>query len=594
MKKHYIDRGTSVSRIKKAIIQQFDEIVFNYSRTIYDELIERFRIEDIPVTDKGLINIDAVYKIISKGGAPKENIPNSTEMFLWESHYYRSLTPEDTKPMITLSTQIRAQLDEIVFAYSQGLYRSLIEQYNYSSRSEKGKLSFFTNDKLDGEKITNILKKISSSGAITPKVSILGEPKDGYYTSDVEDFEIEDQYHKVLIADNPTKLMSYIASNMVACAKAVIEKEKVDVNAKDENGCSALFYANSLSAISMLINQGADVNVVDNFGNNLLHIWGRKSLLTPMATHFVTTLARSFFDKLKPPEEGEDGCFSAKNHKGESVKYMFLLGSKYFHLSTHQILPDIYSYNSLYSIAQGGLNRYIKESIDEVASAKIPSVLVDLIRSYLMRIEDDYLTLENVLDYYQQSEKAFNINKIYNYDLPLAHRLVLNSISNKPDDGQSFKLLEKFSDLAPREIYKGSVIGNPLDIAINRTDTVKDLVQQREFIKFLVERGVELSEKTKLTKLGQYLDIFKNYITKISEIIDDAHLFPVVINQIIKNYLPLYEETYIEDSSSISSSSSCSSGSSFSFSSSLSSSSSSSCSSSYTESSSTIELIGED
>ena len=102
----------------------------------------------------------------------------------------------------------------------------------------------------------------------------------------------------------------------------------------------------------MLLGQGADVNIIDKFGNNVLHIWGRKSLLTPISHTFITTLASSFFDKLTTPQGEEEGAFSLINHNGQDVRYMFLLGSKYFHLSAEKSLPDIYDYNSLCSFVR--------------------------------------------------------------------------------------------------------------------------------------------------------------------------------------------------------------------------------------------------
>jgi ankyrin repeat protein len=59
---------------------------------------------------------------------------------------------------------------------------------------------------------------------------------------------------------------------MVIGAKNLIKQTGVDVNTKDEYGRSALFYANSLHTIAMLLGQGADVNIIDKFGNNVLHI----------------------------------------------------------------------------------------------------------------------------------------------------------------------------------------------------------------------------------------------------------------------------------------------------------------------------------
>jgi hypothetical protein len=54
MKKNYLDKGKSASRIPKELISTFDETVFEYSKKIYNFLINKFETEDIPLTDKTL------------------------------------------------------------------------------------------------------------------------------------------------------------------------------------------------------------------------------------------------------------------------------------------------------------------------------------------------------------------------------------------------------------------------------------------------------------------------------------------------------------------------------------------------------------
>ena len=66
MKKHYIDKGKSASRIPQELISAFDEMVFEYSKKIYNFLIYKFETEDIPLTDKSLIDIEKIYEIIAK------------------------------------------------------------------------------------------------------------------------------------------------------------------------------------------------------------------------------------------------------------------------------------------------------------------------------------------------------------------------------------------------------------------------------------------------------------------------------------------------------------------------------------------------
>lgn len=67
MKKHYIDKGKSASGIPQELINTFDETVFEYSKKIYNFLINKFETEDISLTDKSLIDIEKIYEIIAKG-----------------------------------------------------------------------------------------------------------------------------------------------------------------------------------------------------------------------------------------------------------------------------------------------------------------------------------------------------------------------------------------------------------------------------------------------------------------------------------------------------------------------------------------------
>ena len=54
MKKHYIDKGKSAFGIPQELINAFDETVFEYSKKIYNFLINKFETEDIPLTNKTL------------------------------------------------------------------------------------------------------------------------------------------------------------------------------------------------------------------------------------------------------------------------------------------------------------------------------------------------------------------------------------------------------------------------------------------------------------------------------------------------------------------------------------------------------------
>ena len=621
MKKHYIDKGKSASGIPQELINTFDETVFEYSKKIYNFLINKFETEDISLTDKSLIDIEKIYEIIAKGakGEYTAQTPETglafVEKALWKPHYDPELTLTSTLPRILLSPKIKAELDEIVFAYSQGIYRALVDSYNYPGGDETvnqyfireksyhgslsdprrallldegRKLLFYSNDKLDLEKVLSKITRIISSKSVIPKARHYTEiSESGYDTDDIEDYEV-DEDNRILIDQESPLLIRYIESNMVIGAKNLIKQTGVDVNTKDEYGRSALFYANSLDAIAMLLGQGADVNIIDLFGNNVLHIWGRKSLLTPMSHKFITTLASSFFDKLTTPQGEEEGPFSLINHKGHDVRYMFLLGSKYFHLSTEKSLPDIYDYNSLCRFVRNKISTPMKGS----CNAYIPETVLDIILSYLnMPIKE--LSLEDVLSYYEKSKSSFDLSKIQNYGLPLLHRLVLNTITNEHDD-KNFELLKKLYELDPTELkYAFNTdsfkIGNPLDIVLNRSETIKASALQKEIISFFLEKGGKISEKTKIGKLNKHLGVFQEHIAKIAQIVSSYGFFPKEIIKIIIDYLPIFE-TEEENNSSISFSSSCSSGSSCSYplSSSLSSSLSHSTSSSYSESSSSF------
>jgi len=84
MKKHYIDKGKSASRIPQELISTFDETVFEYSKKIYNFLINKFETEDIPLTDKSLIDIEKIYEIIAKGakGEYTEQTPETRLAFV--------------------------------------------------------------------------------------------------------------------------------------------------------------------------------------------------------------------------------------------------------------------------------------------------------------------------------------------------------------------------------------------------------------------------------------------------------------------------------------------------------------------------------
>ena len=626
MKKHYIDKGKSTFGIPRELINTFDEMVFEYSKKIYNFLINKFEAEDIHLTGKGLIDIEKIYEIIAKGAKDEytEQIPETrlafVEKALWEPHYDPELTLTNTLPRILLSPTTKVELDEIVFAYSQGIYRALVDSYNYPGGDEivnqyfiqeklyhgslsdprrallldEGrKLLFYSNDKLDLEKVLSKITRIISSKSLIPKAMHYTEiSESGYDTDDIEDYEV-DEDNRILIDEESPLLIRYIESNMVIGAKNLIKQTGVDVNTKDEYGRSALFYANSLDAITMLLGQGADVNIIDLFGNNVLHIWARKSLLTPMSHKFITTLASSFFDKLTTPQSEGEGPFSLMNHKGQDVRYMFLLGSKYFHLSAEKRLPDIYDYNSLCSFVRNKISSPMKGT----CNAYIPETVLDIILSYLnMPINE--LSLEVILSYYEKSRSSFNLSKIQNYGLPLLHRLALNTITNEHDD-KNFELLKKLYELDPPQLkytFKtDSVeIGNPLDIVLKSSETIKAPSLQKEIISFFLEKGGTISKKTEIGKLNKHLGVFQEHIAKIAQIVSSYGFFPKEIIKIIIDYLPIFE-TEEENNSSISFSSSCSSGSSYSFSSSLSSSSSFSCSSSSSESYSSISpLSGEE
>lgn len=575
MKKHYIDKGKSASRIPQELISTFDETVFEYSKKIYNFLINKFETEDIPLTDKSLIDIEKIYEIIAKGakGEYTEQTPETrlafVERALWKPHYYEGSTVTYNSPRILLSPKIQAELDEIVFAYSQGIYRTLVASYKYRRSQEDSSY----NKELLPQKIQEIIVSKSTMPPISYYTDI--DTDTGYYTSDVEDDEGDEA-----LTEQPL-LIRYIESNMVIGAKNLIKQTGVDVNTKDEYGRSALFYANSLHTIAMLLGQGADVNIIDKFGNNVLHIWGRKSLLTPMAHKFITTLASSFFDKLTIPHGEEEGPFSLINHKGQDVRYMFLLGSQYFHLSAEKRLPDIYDYNSLCSFVRNKISSPMKGS----CNAYIRETVLDIILSYLnMPIND--LSLEGVLSYYEKSKSSFDLSKIQNYGLPLLHRLALNTITNTPN-GKNLELLKKLYELDPKQLEYTSGIGNPLDIVLNTSETIEAPKLQQEIISFFLEKGGKISAKTKIEKLTTHLGIFQEYLNKIAHTVYSSTGFPEDVYKIIIDYLPLFEVRE-ENNSSTSSSSSCSSGSSYSFSSSLSSSSSSSSSSESNSSSSSL------
>ena len=304
-----------------------------------------------------------------------------------------------------------------------------------------------------------------------------------------------------------------------------------------------------------------------------------------MAHKFITTLASSLFDKLTTPQGEEEGAFSLINHNGQDVRDMFLLGSKYFHLSAEKSLPDIYDYNSLYSFVRNKISSPMKET----CNAYIPEIVLDIILSYLnMPINE--LSLEGVLSYYEKSKSSFDLSKIQNHGLPLLHRLALNTVTNKSDN-KNLELLKKLYEFVPQQLEHASKIGNPLDIVLNRSETIEAPKLQEKIISFFLEKGGKISKKTEIGKLTSHLGIFQEHLNKIAKTVYSCTGFPEDVYKIIIDYLPLFEVRE-ENNSSTSSSSSCSSGSSYSFSSSLSSSSSSSSSSeSYSTSSS---LSGEE
>lgn len=577
MKKHYIDRGSSASGIPQELISTFDEFVFEYSKIIYNFLINKFETEDIPLTGKGAIEIEKIYEIIAKSvkGEDTQQVPETdlsfTEKALWKSHYDPELTLTNNSPRILLSPKIQAELDEIVFAYSQGIYRTLVASYKYRRSQEDSSY----NKELLPQKIQEIIVSKSTMPPISYYTDI--DTDTGYYTSDIEGEE-----STVIIDAHRPLLMKYIESNMVIGAENLIKTTGIDVNVKDEYDRSALFYANSLHAIAMLLGQGADVNIIDNFGNNVLHTWSKKSLLTPMAHKFITTLASSFFDKLTTPQGEEEGAFSLINRSGQDVRYMFLLGSKYFHLSAEKSLPDIHDYNSLCSLVRGKIIRYIEAGIGE-----IPAQIAKIIQSYLIPIDD--LSLEVILSYYEKSKSVFDLSKIQNHGLPLLHRLVLNSITN-PHDENNLKLLKKLYELDPKQLQYSHEMGNPLDIVLNKSETIEAPALQQEIISFFLEKGGEISAKTKIEKLTNHLGIFQEHLNKIAKTVYSSTDFPEDVYKIIIDYLPLFEVRE-KNNSSTSSSSSCSSGSSYSFFSSLSSSSSSSSSSESNSSSSSSSRV---
>ena len=549
MKKHYIDKGKSASRIPQELISAFDEMVFEYSKKIYNFLIYKFETEDIPLTDKSLIDIEKIYEIIAKAVKDEyaQQIPETglafIERALWKPHYDPELTLTNTLPRILLSPKIQAELDEIVFAYSQGIYRTLVASYKYRRSQEDSSY----NKELLPQKIQEIIVSKSTMPPISYYTDI--DTDTGYYTSDVEDDEGDEA-----LTEQPL-LIRYVESNMVIGTKNLIKKT------------------------------GVDVNIIDKFGNNVLHIWGRKSLLTPISHTFITTLASSFFDKLTTPQGEEEGAFSLINHNGQDVRYMFLLGSKYFHLSAEKSLPDIYDYNSLCSFVRNKISSPMKETFN----AYITEAVLDIILSYLnMPINE--LSLEGVLSYYEKSKSSFDLSKIQNHGLPLLHRLALNTVTNKSDN-KNLELLKKLYEFVPQQLEHASKIGNPLDIVLNRSETIEAPKLQEKIISFFLEKGGKISKKTEIGKLTSHLGIFQEHLNKIAKTVYSSTGFPEDVYKIIIDYLPLFEVRE-ENNSSTSSSSSCSSESSYSFSSSLSSSSSSSSSSeSYSTSSS---LSGEE
>ncbi|WPX99098.1 hypothetical protein Megpolyxen_00966 [Candidatus Megaera polyxenophila] len=304
-----------------------------------------------------------------------------------------------------------------------------------------------------------------------------------------------------------------------------------------------------------------------------------------MSHMYRDTIFGSFIDKLTIPHGEEECAFSLVNHKGQDVRYMFLLGSQYFHLSAEKRLPDIYDYNSLCGFVRNKIIHYIEAGI-----STIPTQIATIIQSYLIQVDD--LSLKNVLSYYEKSKSSFDLSKIQNYGLPLLHRLALNTITNKPDD-KNLELLKKLYELDPKQLEYAFTMGNPLDIVLNRSETIEAPKLQKEIISFFLTKGGEISKKIEIEKLNKHLDIFRDILDKITQVVYSSGFFPEEINKIIIGYLPISEFDK-ENNSSISSLSSYPLGSSYSFTSSLSSSSSFSYSSSSSESYSSISpLSGE-
>ncbi|BBB56249.1 hypothetical protein MPCS_00224 [Candidatus Megaera polyxenophila] len=146
-------------------------------------------------------------------------------------------------------------------------------------------------------------------------------------------------------------------------------------------------------------------------------------------------------------------------------------------------------------------------------------------------------------------------------------------------------MLKKLYEFVPQQLEHASKIGNPLDIVLNRSETIEAPKLQEKIISFFLEKGGKISKKTEIGKLTSHLGIFQEHLNKIAKTVYSSTGFPEDVYKIIIDYLPLFEVRE-ENNSSTSSSSSCSSESSYSFSSSLSSSSSCSSESSYSFSSS--------
>ncbi len=259
----------------------------------------------------------------------------------------------------------------------------------------------------------------------------------------------------------------------------------------------------------------------------MLHVWGRKSLLTPMSHMYRDIIFGSFIDKLTIPHGEEEGAFSLVNHKGQDVKYMFLLGSKYFHLSAEKSLPDIHDYNNLCSFVRNKISSPMKGT----GNTYIAEPVLDIILSYL-NIPINKLSLENVLSYYEKSKSSFDLSKIQNYELPLLHRLALNTITNKPDD-KNLELLKKLYELDPKQLAYAFTMGNPLEIVLNRSKTIEAPNLQKEIISFFLGKGEKISEKTKIGKLNKHLGIFQEHLGKVADIIYNSCFVPKEIIKII-------------------------------------------------------------